>query len=309
MPILARSAVPTALRAVAQLWTSFGVSWTGGDGQRFDLVDPDGGIVVTRDGILGLNMPKFDRYTTTAPGLAGSSWRGARTQERAVSWPIFVYGGSTDEWIERDRAFWASLRPDVPGTWTVTAPNGTARSLQCRLVDDGSTPFGADPAQAGWSVYVVNLVADDQPYWYGEDIERTFGVPDPSAFFMPSGGVFSISSGQTTDNAKISNPGDVQAWPIWTVGGAGGLTDATLGAGGGAVVLPTLADGEVWTIDTRPDQMTATDQDGVDHSDEVEWNPAPVPAGSSVELSIAMTSPGSGVTVSCRITPLYFRAF
>lgn len=308
MPILLAKPVPHVIEEAIQAWQAFGVIWHGCDGSVWDMVDPTSGVVLTPDGTRGLGMPTFDRWTTSSPALPGSRYQGSRTQERTWMWPIFIYS-STDslDYLAKESAFWASVRPDVKGTIELKHPTGKSRFLDLRFVDDSGVTFGMDPSQNGWAVYAVNMVADDQPYWYSNTITRTFQAPSDVDFFESSGGVFFISPGGTTDDASIPNPGDVNAWCIWTVTGSHG--GCVLSVGGGSLTLPAMADGVTWTIDTRPDQMTAVDQDGADQSADITWNPAPVPPGEEVTLTIDLTSPDDEVSVRCELTPLHFRAF
>ena len=65
--------------------------------------------------------------------------------------------------------------------------------------------------------------------------------------------------------AKISNDGDVPAWPHIVI--TGPITNPTLAFNGEtAVTLSTIAAGKYWTIDTDPDFFTIVDSDGVDRS-------------------------------------------
>lgn len=304
MPILIPA--PGAVIGAVASWEGFKVLWHGADGSEWDFTDPDGGVVMTADGVKGLGMPTFDRWTTTSPSLPGNRYRGSRTQARSVLWPMFIWGSSgTDQFLARDRDFFRSLRPDVAGVWELIAPDGQSRRLRCFFVDDNNKTYTLDPAQYGWSVYAVNMVADDQPYWYGPDIAAEFGVPANVAFYSGPGGVITISPGGTTASAFLTNPGDVDAWPIWTVKNA--HSGAELAVGSGSVILPAMSHGDVWTIDTRPDRQTAKDASGVDHVAAVTWNPSPAPRGESVPLAISLTGPAADVTVGVAITPLYFR--
>jgi hypothetical protein len=306
VPILAGT--PTPVIAAAEQWVPFSVFWHGCDGSRWDMTDPEAGVVLSPDGVKGLGMPTFDRYTLATPSLAGARYTGSRTQERSWLWPVFIWSPtSTAEWLERHDSFLSSMRPDVKGTFELVRPDGTSRFLDLRFVDDNGQTYGLDPALQGWSVHAFTMVADDNPYWYGPSISRTFSAPDNSSFFLTSGGVFYIGPGGTTDAAFIPNGGDVNAWPVWTA--TGPFNSASLGAGGGTITLPALGSGDVWVIDTNPQAMTATDQTGADQSDQVTWNPAPIPPGTEVELTLAMVSPGTGANIAATLTPRYFRAF
>lgn len=308
MPI--QGPLPGVVQQAAAAWNGFGVLWHGCDGSLWDLTDGDGGVVLTPDGVKGLSMPTFDRYTTDSPSLAGSRYRGSRTKERSVLWPLFVWSSEgSQDFLDRDRQLWRSFRPDEKGTWEVILPDGSSsRKLDLRFVDDNDKTYGLDPALYGWAVYALDLVADDLPYWYGADIiAGPFKASADSPFFLSSGGVVHISAGNTTANAKMSNPGDVDAWARFVItGGHGG---AVAGVGAGAVTVPAMANGQTWTIDTRPDRQTAIDQAGVDHSAAVTWNPAPIPRGAEVDLTLNLTGPDADASIEVVITPNYFRAW
>ena len=307
MPILAYlGSGPPPVQPVQQ-WFGMDVSWTDCNGITWDLNNDD--VLLVQGDVRGLGMPKFDRYTQSGPALAGSAFKGWRTQEREVFWPILVHTfGSTAEWLSLDQRFWAGMRPDALGTWTITTPDGAARCLDLRFEDDGDASFSRDPMLAGWFVYGITLVAE-QPYWRGETIARTWQVSGDSNWLSPSAGVFVISTGSNIDTATATNPGDVDAWPVWRVTGPAG--SASLGIGGGVVeYTAAIGSGVTVEIDTRPDKMTAIRLDtGDDVSANATWSPLPVPPGVSVETALALSSAGDAARVELNLTPLYFRAW
>lgn len=310
MPILgpALDVLPPEIDAA---WEGVQITWTGYDGIVWDLTSPATGVVLAPNGVRGLNMPPITRYTRTSPALAGSRYTGFRVEEREVFWPVFIYSKSSSvDFVVRDRAFWQSMRPDRPGVWAVGRNGAETRYLRCRYADDGDQQFDTDPVLAGWCLYGISLVADDQPMWEGEQLSWTF-LQDGAggSWFSDTGSVFTLGPASTLSGASVSNPGDVDAWPVWRVDGP---TDSgsQLGVGGGEVVLnASIAAGAYVTIDTRPDRMSATTNAGVDLSDAVTWGPLPVPPGTVVDADIALTSPGAGAQVSVDLTPLYYRAW
>jgi hypothetical protein len=212
---------------------------------------------------------------------------------------------SSDEWLERDRAFWASLQPGVHGTWTVATPNSGSRSLACRFVDDGQHAFEVDPVLQGWASYGVSLVADD-PFWRGSPVRRTWAQSAETDFY--GGGtapVFNISSGSQLGSATMSNPGSVEAWPVWTIRGP--LTSVTVGVDGRTVAWNVaLVEGDILVIDTDPTVQSAW-LNGVDVTDQLgSADFAPIPAGLERPLSLSMAGTGS---VEAAITPRFYRAW
>ncbi len=295
-------------------WGGLRNSWTGWDGSTWPLTR-ESGVYLLASGVRGHAMPPVQRYTSQAPMLAGSRWRGSRTEERDVFWPLCVWHDqSSQAWIERDRAFWRTMHPDRPGVWTVHQPNGESRSLVCRYADDESHAYTVSPAAFGWAMYGVRLIAE-QPYWQGEPIVREWRASDPVPFFGPPG-VINISSGATLGSATITNPGDVTGHVIWTVYGP--FTSAQLGVQGKLIEIPfSVPDGRALRVDTRPDRLLATSHNVVDGAlrDDVvrdltdslgdaQWTG--IPAGADVPLSLAVAGTGA---IRAELPPLFYRAW
>lgn len=288
-------------------FTGFEHTWTGWDGSHWSLSDPDGGVVLVSGGVVGMNMPTFDHYSSESPALAGARHRGSRAQVREPEWPLLVYSDKgSEDWLERDRAFWRTMHPDRPGVWTVTNPRtGEHRSLMCRFYDDGSHAFDLDPAEAGWALYSLTLRAD-QPYWLGEWVSSPLWGTPVSTDFIPPGGAppFNISSGMALASAELTNPGDVAAWPTWTI--TGPFSSITLSTAGGTVGIPGgVASGQTLTVHTDPRDQAAL-LGGVDVTGTVDFDPRPIPAGESSPVEVEFAGSGS---VQAAFMPRYFRAF
>ena len=335
MPILAApyAAAPPARAQVS--WSGFqAMSWVGADGSEWDLLSPSSGTLLMA-GARGFNMPPITQYTRDSPAVAGTRWAGSRTEPREVFWPLLVYSDAGSQaWIEYDRAFWSTLHPDHTGVWKVTHPNGDTRSLRCRFKDDGGQTYDIDPSLVGWSAYGITLTAE-QPYWEGEPVTRTWKASEPVSFFGAGTGgpPFTISPGSTLAKATMSNPGDVDAFPMWVL--TGPMDSATVGQAGKLTQYQaSIADGRSVVIDTSPDQQRvveiasppspdaggpdvgsqawfdwissamASGTDRVLNLGSVAFN-APISPGKSVSLSLAMVGAG---TVTAAISPLYYRA-
>jgi len=304
MSILLAAPQPVALEP-ENPWPGLYMTWTGWDDTVWELSEDSSGVRLLA-GTRGLSTPPFDHFTDDSPAVHGSRWRGYRSLERPVFWPLGVYGGGgTQEWLDYDRAFWRTLHPKRPGTWTVRQPSGETRTLRCRFrtVDDDA--LDVDPSLLGWGVYGVRLCAE-QPFWQGQAITRSWQAAEPVDFFGAGAPSFSIGSGSTLDDASIDNTGDEPAWPVWTLHGP--FTSVEVGVDGQVVEVPfALADGQSLTIDTAPTAQRAIDSAGVERTGELgEAQFAAVPAGTQVELSITMVGTG---TVQAALVPLYHRAW
>lgn len=302
-------AAPTFVPAPPQgpVWASSQHTWTDYTGAVWDISGRSSGVYL-RAGVRGMNMPPITRYTSKSPAVAGSRWRGSITEERDVFWPLHLFQrNGSQEWLDHDARFWDTLNPDRTGVWSVVQPNGTSRHLTLRFMDDGGQSFDTSPELFGWCSYGVNLIAE-QPYWVGETISRTWGqVDNPTNFFGGSAGYgppFYISSASTMANATIDNPGDVPAWPVWTIKAP--FTSATVGVGGKSVQVPfAMSEGSL-RIDSNPAAQTAVDHLGVDRTaqlGQVKWGDVPV--GVSTPVAVSMVGQGN---ITLELRPRYYRA-
>lgn len=311
MPLLVTPSTPPRPFGPAVDWSGATSTWTGWDGTEWALSDPASGVLLVGD-VRGMAMPKLERYVSVSPARAGSRRRGTRIAEREVFWTLGVYSGDGSQaWLDYDRAFWSTMHPDQPGVWSVTQPDGTTRRLACAFLDDGDASFDRNPSTLGWQVYGVTLIAE-WPYWAGDPITRSWSDTASQPFFGGNSGggfgpPFYISAGNTISSARMPNPGDVDAYPVWTISGP--TTSVTVGVGDATITYAaSIASGASITIDTHPDKRTVVDQSGVDRIGNLSSSVAfaPIPAGSSVDLSLAMTGTGS---VSASIEPQFFRAW
>lgn len=282
------------------------MSWTGWDGSVWDLSQPEVSGLFLGAQARGLGAPDADRFSTVSPALAGSRHRGSRILEREVFWPLHILGDPGSAWVGRDGAFWRTMRPDAPGVWSVTGPDGSTRSLTCRWVSTEDS-FLMDPTRVGWASYGVYLVADEDPYWSGAPVVRSFSPGEPVDFFDPAGSPpFHISAGNLLASATVDNPGDVESHPIWRVDGP--VTDVEVGVQGRVIEVPIeVAGGESLTIDTSPTAQTAIRSGGEDVTSQLgAVDFAPIPAGDVVPLSLSMVGTG---TVTVTLPTRYLRAF
>lgn len=292
------------------VWEGLRNSWTGWNGTKFDLDVKSAGVCLLVDGVTGWHMPEFDQYLDEYASVDGARYRGERARARSVDWTLGVFGDESPDWLERDRAFWATMRPGSPGMWTVTLPDGSARSLMCRWRDSSPYSFSQDPLMAGWAVYDVSLVAE-QPYWEGAPVlSPVWGnEEDPTPFTgeddeAPS---YWISGATSIGSARLRNDGDIDAPVTWTVRGRGaGVDSVSIEGDAGELGFGGVPDGSTLTISTDPTRPLAL-LDGVDVTGAVNpWDPRAIPSGMSAELGITLVGEG---TVQASFKPRWFRAW
>lgn len=293
----------SAPRAVSP-WQASSVQWVGVDGSVWDLVSGAEGVVLLFDGVEGLHSPVLTKYSSESRAVPGVRARGWRATSREVFWPVLVYGDSSEAWRDTYARFFNSIRPDVEGVWRVGF-GGAKRELRLTGTYDDSHRFVTDPHKGGWAQFGVTLEAA-QPYWTGEPVQRgPWTASAPVDFINGTAPPFNIGMSTAVGSATIPNPGDVDAYPVWTV--TGPLTGIELGVGTRVINVPFAVDaGEVLVIDTDPRNLTAT-LDGVDVTADLGFQSfAPIPTGAEVSLHVEATGTGS---IRAALTPLYFRAF
>lgn len=285
--------------------------WEGWDGSNWSLSDQESGLVLMR-GVRGLGRITQENHRDEHASLAGSRFRDFRATNREIFLPIHLYSdGDSDAWVKHNRAFSRTMRAGTTGWIHIIHPDGEHRKIQARYDKGMEEAYELDPAFYGWATYGIYLTAE-QPYWEAvEPVTDSWKVADPVYFFgggsVPGNApAFGISNKQNISTATITNPGDVETSPVWTVHGP--TTTANVGVDGRVIGVPFEIEAGQWVvIDTRPDEQTAILHDGGVETDVTHllssFDFEDIPAGDDVQLDIELT--GIGGTVDIALTPLY----
>jgi hypothetical protein len=285
-------------------------SWTSPDGVVYPLTDTTSGVWLNDAGVEGLGTPQMVEFTSESSAIDGQRLTGFRARAREVFWPV-VIDATAASWQALQSAFWAALPFGRNGVWRVTAPDGSVRALTARFVSEDGPVYGADPSRTGVEVRGVNLVADD-PFWRGPQVLQTFQTAQNAQPFFNATGthVLNLMSSSTSATATVSNPGEVDAWPLWTV--TGPATSFTIGVGSTVIsaTMPLLV-GESVQVNTDPTVQVARKIVGgvstvLPFSAFTSIQFARVPSGESVPLTIQIQGAGS---VSVQFDPGFRRAF
>lgn len=299
------------------------LTWTGWDGSFWELTSPNSGRFLM-PGVRGLGMPEYVRHFTKSDFVAGSRHRGSSVMDREVVWPLYEYNDeSSAEFIRWKRAFWRTLDPDREGTFRVHLPGGEeTRSLRLRFA---SCPDALehDPVMMGWKKSGITLLAD-KTYWRGDPIRRMWTQADPRDYYVtaadkvthsyPDEVIHYLSAGSSLGSATITNAGDVETFPVWTV--IGPTTSVTFGVGEDIVRVPfEVPAGKAIRINTDPvDGQALWFGDWDEEHDAVtspvrrtrELDPlskfVAIPAGEDRKLAITMTGTG---TVMAEVIPRF----
>lgn len=172
--------------------------------------------------------------------------------------------------------------------WHVHSPRGGDRFQYVRLDKDIPDPDFAALEWLGEVTEEANL-ASDFSYWNGKGVEKTF---TPANF-----------AGAKT----IKNLGDVDSWAYYEVTGPGTFT---LGVDGETVILPALAAGETWHIDTDYEAPYVRNAAGVDKQEALgvkAWF-KPVPANATTTLTVNVTGSNANTRALVKLPGYYTRA-
>jgi hypothetical protein len=291
-----------------------GLTYTGWDGSVWDF--RTGPVRLTTDGLEGLSNLTFNVYTQDTALRDGQFMTGWKAEARELILPLmFGRTGDALEWLALERRWMKLMHPAKPGTLTVTAPDGSARTLDMRFVDDGGASYERDPSKQRLTVYPMRFIADD-PWFKGPSFGNVFVAPRPTSSFFGGdvGGKatpFVIGPSNRIDTATITNGGDIPAWPKYTLRGPISAFRIALGGGEIAGQFPINA-GSTLTIETSPLRQIA-----------LMWTPGqaapvnvtrqlksfgfrPIPEGAAVRLDINVTGLGDFAVDG---NPHYFRGW
>lgn len=288
------------------------VTWQGWDGSTWELGDWTGGVALLMDGVTGLHHPPIDPHLLSSDMLAGQIVTGVRVLPRPIELHIGIKASTTDDWADVDARWWRSWHPMHTGTLTVSSKRGS-RSIRLRLQPTEEHRYRVDPYMAGVATYKLAAVAD-QPLWAGDPIVQPWSSVDVEPFLDPAGAPpFHITPRNLVDSATLTNPGDVDVWPVWQVTADDAAVGLTITCNGGTIGLPSTPAGKTVVINTDPvrggaDRGTLVDgvlTDAVDIDPLISpYQPRRVPAGRTVPIGLALSGPGR---VMASLTPLYFR--
>jgi len=228
----------------------------------------------------------------------GAQVRHVRAEPRTILWPLNIYGDThlefTRRWRQLMRAFTATSQRG-PGVLTVWRPDGTARAIDA-YYEDG---FGGEAGE-GW-LYANPVLALLCPDGYWRDrsplvVRREWGPPAAS-YLDPFP---TVSSGNVLGDTVITNAGDVQAWPSWTITGpAQAITAVNHSADAAFTLTYALSAGQAITITTAGARPSVRGPDGQSLIGALDWPAAELwpllPGDNSVAFNLEGAGAGAAV--------------
>lgn len=210
------------------------------------------------DGRQGIYFPPVSIQDQRIPLQPGSIVRFIDYPPRPVLLPLGIKTADEASFTQqiRQMATWFDTSiAGSPATYRRTAADGSMRDLfvyyQGGLEFDETMDSGV--RGPGWAKTVLSLYASD-PFWYDSQATVQSFVPSGAApTFLPKLVPILLGSSGISSGFSIYNAGDFEAWPIWTIHGAGTnpvLTNSTTGKS--TTFSVTLGTNDVLIIDTRP---------------------------------------------------------
>lgn len=309
------------------VWTedygNLSATWVDPDGVEWPLSD-DGASSpwFTTSGPAGWGAPPFELVTDPLP-RGGEQVRFIRSQPRRIHWPMYVGSEAGHEdfvgfYRQLVRAITRTSVKRAPGWLRITRPSGRFRQIACYYEEGLEGEAGENHR---FAKPVITFFCPDG-FWSGDRpvvAARDF-VPDgaggpASSFFDPFlmvGSSRILTGGDADPPTTITNEGDVEAWPTWTiVGPMTKLTARNDTAGTRFALTYPLEAGQMITITTnRPSVRGPGD---ANLSRYVDWfNPAgtelwPMLDGDN-SIFFQVDGAGAGTHVEMSFTPRYMTA-
>ncbi|MFI7678568.1 phage distal tail protein [Actinophytocola sp. NPDC049390] len=218
----------------------------------------------------GRFMPKVIIQSDKVPGQAGSRPRQVRHDDHEFLLPLF-WQAASDVALRTDlRDLIRKMNPanddGTPryGKVRVVSPVGDVREITCLYTAGLELDETVDDASGlTWQRAAVSFLAHD-PYWYDASpvSSPVWTITDTPNFFpiLP----ISLTASELVVAETITNAGDVQAWPVWTITGPGSLVKLSNLSTGQTLYFPSLSlgIGQFLTIDTRPGVKSVLLNDG-----------------------------------------------
>jgi len=263
-------------------------------------------------GVSGLGAAPIDITADPYP-RGGSRVRHIQPAARTITWSIRVEGDTHLEFVERWRALARAITCTTrlgPGVLEIARPDGSVRRIAVYYAA-GFDGISQGTSSLFWDVAVVQWLCQD-PYWYDAVPHIVHRQSDAAANYLNP--YPSVSSSQVLGDTTVTNPGDVTAWPTWTITGPASLITMTRGDTGESFVLDPhaaaighgdLLAGQHVTVTTEP--PTVRYQDGNNWIGALNWPGAVLwnlPPGDT-PLTFELDGAAAGSAVDLSFNPRY----
>jgi phage-related protein len=197
-------------------------------GANGDTIRLDGSVdFYLTKGFTGLGIPSTDLKLTPSAG-DGSTWRSTRRGIRELDLPIVVVGSDRSD-VESKLRRLASAMSDRYGTPKLLAlySDGASYEIEVHYAGGAETTFGSEAGStfANWN---IALQAPD-PYWTSQQsVLFSLGASSGTKGLLPELDRMLVQTSQLLGSFSVENPGDVDAFPVWTFEGTSTGISVTL---------------------------------------------------------------------------------
>lgn len=277
-------------------------TWFAPDGTVWPLNRRELGWWTTR-GVAGLGAMPIELVTDEHP-RGGARVRHVALGPRLITWPMVVRGDDHTEFLERWRPLGLAftMTSDLgPGVLRIRRPDGTAREIEAWYQDG----WDGDPDQGRrYDTVVLTLFCEDPAFRDVEalTVSRAHSGAGTS-FFDPFP---RVSPANVLGATQVVNPGDVKAWPQWTVTGPMTAFLAQNDTTGESFELTaTLTAGQQATITTHP--LTVRGPAGQNWINNLDWPGAQVwgLVRGPNNITFTVTGANTGTLVDLSFRPRY----
>lgn len=207
-------------------------------------------------GVEGLDNPPVSLLMDDPATWDGSLYRSARYTAREVFLPVHLHAADTDEMRTKIKDL-ATLTDPKQGavTLTVSQWDGSVRKIDGYL----SAPMSSATAAGEgffWRRLGLRLKCPD-PYWYNAAASLSYSPSTSTVAFLSSTFLpMALSNSQVAGEITVTNNGDAEAYPVWTIQGPTSSIVVTVNGLTWAVPA-ALGSDETLIVDTRRGQQSA----------------------------------------------------
>ena len=184
----------------------------------------------------------------------GSRHRRTKRLARTIDFPIAIFGVDRAEVEARFRQFARLIQDDQTAPRLVaTYPSGERLYTEIHFSGGADPVYGSDDTRGRDFVKLQMTFIAPSPYWTEEDsisYPFSFEVDVSSDNWVEDMTDMPLISSQTSGSVDIENPGDVPAYPVWTLRGPMDSFEASYN-GQGFVYEDAIPAGTTIVINTR----------------------------------------------------------
>lgn len=249
--------------------------------ETFEWIDADGtSLTISGPGVTtyqvdmpasGRYMPKIRVQADGVPGQPGGRLRRADHDVRDFVLPLSIAATSESNLRTLLRDLMHRMDPARgQGRIRVTSPVGDQREITCLYAAGLEGDEKEESTGPQFQAFPLAFTAYD-PYWYATSFtSKSFSVTTvPNFFPLPP---LHLTASELVVDDTVTNSGDVETWPVWTITGPGtdiSLTNLTTSHT--LSFTTTLGAGEAITVDTSPGVKSVTLDDGTNVYQLVDW--------------------------------------